>query len=53
MRLHLALFYFYGLYYHWSKRATGTCALDKPETAFHVWVSMSSTIATMLKASSS
>ena len=23
MRLHLALFYFYGLYYHWSKRATG------------------------------
>ncbi|KAL0024438.1 hypothetical protein WJX77_003645 [Trebouxia sp. C0004] len=23
VRLHLALFYFYGLYYHWSKRATG------------------------------
>ena len=23
MRLHLALFYSYGLYYHWSKRATG------------------------------
>lgn len=23
IRLHLALFYFYGLYYHWSKRATG------------------------------
>ncbi|CAK0746013.1 hypothetical protein CVIRNUC_001661 [Coccomyxa viridis] len=23
-RLHLALFYFYGVYYHWAKRATGT-----------------------------
>ena len=22
-RLHLALFYFYGVYYHWAKRATG------------------------------
>lgn len=28
MRLHLALFYFYGLYYHWSKRATGESACD-------------------------
>ena len=25
VRLHLALFYFYGVYYHWAKRATGTC----------------------------
>ncbi|CAL8460771.1 g302 [Coccomyxa elongata] len=24
VRLHLALFYFYGVYYHWAKRATGT-----------------------------
>lgn len=32
MRVHLALFYFYGLYYHWSKRATGKFA-HKPETA--------------------
>ncbi len=23
VRLHLALFYFYGVYYHWAKRATG------------------------------
>ena len=23
VRLHLALFYFYGIYYHWSKRAAG------------------------------
>lgn len=28
MRLHLALFYFYGLYYHWSKRATGDFAYE-------------------------
>ncbi len=30
-RLHLALFYFYGVYYHWAKRATGarTCAIPR------------------------
>ena len=26
VRLHLALFYFYGVYYHWAKRATGAPA---------------------------
>ncbi len=26
-RLHLALFYFYGVYYHWAKRATGESLL--------------------------
>ena len=36
MRMHLALFYFYGLYYHWSKRATGKFAY-KAETALNVW----------------
>ena len=34
MRVHLALFYFYGLYYHWSKRVTGKFA----EAALNVWV---------------
>lgn len=29
-RLHLALFYFYGVYYHWAKRATGTCSMRLP-----------------------
>ena len=29
-RLHLALFYFYGVYYHWAKRATGECAMRVP-----------------------
>ena len=29
MRVHLALFYFYGLYYHWSKRATGETILKQ------------------------
>ena len=26
VRLHLALFYFFGVYYHWAKRATGALA---------------------------
>ena len=30
VRLHLALFYFYGLYYHWSKRATGDFVTPLP-----------------------
>ena len=32
VRAHLALFYFYGCYYHWSKRATGEA--DIFQTAF-------------------
>lgn len=27
VRAHLALFYFYGCYYHWSKRATGDAVM--------------------------
>ena len=29
-RLHLALFYFYGVYYHWAKRATGKLPAELP-----------------------
>ena len=37
-RLHLALFYFYGVYYHWAKRATGAhaCILRLRACAFSV-----------------
>jgi hypothetical protein len=46
-RLHLALFYFYGVYYHWAKRATGGLRVGQGLKG-NVWCGWSAQVAARL-----